>query len=181
MKDLQYRAWCSQHQMPPGNCFEFHQQRQTSTIPLQVERIDTLPTHRQCLRVRHNIEVAHRLSLLPGKCENIHGHSMWVEAELEGEVNELGVLLGMDFGSVKADFRHYLDTAYDHHLLLNKADSIATQILPGLALCDGDPTTENIARWIGEWCCSTYDHPGLIRVKIEVWETSVNCATWETL
>jgi hypothetical protein len=36
------------------------------------------------LTVKHNIEVAHRLSKTPGKCENIHGHSMIVEFSITG-------------------------------------------------------------------------------------------------
>lgn len=134
----------------------------------------------QTLKVRHNIEVAHRLSLLPGKCENIHGHSMWVVAEFEGPVNENGVLMGMEFGDIKQTFRHHLDSIYDHHLLLNMEDPWAHD-LPGLQVCDGDPTTENIAKWIGLWSLEEYDAPGLLRVKIEVWETAVNSATWEVL
>ena len=147
----------------------------------------------QTLKVRHNMEVAHRLSLLPGKCENIHGHSMWVVAEFEGAVNPQGVLLGMEFGDVKATFRHYLDSMYDHHLLLNAQDPWAQALtadvkpdqtfswLPGLRTCEGDPTTENIARWVGEWCVNEYNCEGLERVKIEVWETQVNSATWEVM
>lgn len=133
----------------------------------------------QTLKVRHNIEVAHRLSLLKGKCEQIHGHSMWVTAEFEGRVNDKGILLGMDFGSVKAMFRQHLDTTYDHHLLLHEKDPVSGTALPGLMTVPGDPTTENISRWIGEWCQDAYKRQGLHRVKIEVWETSTNSATWE--
>ena len=39
------------------------------------------------LRVVHNIETAHRLTLLPGRCEAIHGHSMLVTLTLYGPVN----------------------------------------------------------------------------------------------
>jgi 6-pyruvoyltetrahydropterin/6-carboxytetrahydropterin synthase len=133
----------------------------------------------QTLKIRHNIEVAHRLSLLPGKCQQIHGHSMWVVAELTGEVNNKGILLGIDFGEAKATFRQHLDFTYDHHLLLNRADPVAESVLPGLCLCEADPTTENIAKWIGGWCSTEFDQNGLYRVRVEVWETQVNSATWE--
>lgn len=133
----------------------------------------------QTLKIRHNIEVAHRLSLTPGKCENIHGHSMWVVAELEGTVDDHGMLLGIDFGEAKALFRSYLDNQFDHHLLLNKDDTILTSMLPGLMTTPGDPTTENIAMWIGEWCLGTFAARGIERIRVEVWETQVNSATWE--
>lgn len=143
----------------------------------------------QTLKIRHNMEVAHRLSLLPGKCQQIHGHSMWVVAEFEGEVDHSGILLGMDFGSVKGVFRNHLDKTYDHHLLLNHDDPLLTMLgtnayedfYPGLAECVADPTTENIAKWIGEWCLDQYSVDGLERVKVEVWETQVNSATWEVV
>ena len=134
----------------------------------------------QTLKVRHNMEVAHRLFEMEGKCQQIHGHSMWVVAEFEGHVNRHGVLLGMDFSEVKQQFRTALDTTYDHHLLLNEHDDIAKNILlPGLQVVPGDPTTENIARWIGEWCQQSFRQQGLHRVKVEVWETQTNSATWE--
>jgi 6-pyruvoyltetrahydropterin/6-carboxytetrahydropterin synthase len=141
---------------------------------------------RQTLKVRHNIEVAHRLSLLPGKCEQIHGHSMWVVMELFGDVDEAGILLGLDFASVKREFRGHLDASYDHHLLLNKADTICqispvSDYLTGLVEVPGDPTTENIARWIGEWASEQFGVPGLYRIRVEVWETMTNSATWEAL
>lgn len=141
----------------------------------------------QTLKVRHNMEVAHRLSLLKGKCEHIHGHSMWTVVEFEGPVNPDGVLLGLDFHEVKAVYRRHLDTVYDHHLLLNDQDPLLAPLgvtayekyYPGLKTCDGDPTTENIAKWIGTWALHEFDTSGLARVKVEVWETQVNSATWE--
>lgn len=138
----------------------------------------------QSIKVKHNIEVAHRLSETPGKCENIHGHSMWVDLELEGEVDKSGLLEGIDFGDMKAAFRGYLDETYDHHLLLNKNDEICqispvSDYLTGLVEVPGDPTTENIARWVGEWGKKNFSYISLYRIKVEVWETHVNCATWE--
>ena len=133
----------------------------------------------QTLKVRHNIEVAHRLTLMEGKCQQIHGHSMWIVAEFEGAVNRNGVLLGMDFSDIKSKFRARLDTTYDHHLLLNEQDDLVKNRLPGLCTVPGDPTTENIARWVGEWCQDTFQQNGLHRVRVEVWETQTNSATWE--
>jgi 6-pyruvoyltetrahydropterin/6-carboxytetrahydropterin synthase len=136
------------------------------------------------LQVRHNIEVAHRLSLLPGKCEAIHGHSMWVTLELAGRTGRIyettGLMEGLDFGAVKKAFRGYLDSEFDHRLLLNESDPVAKQAqsgvdLPGLRTCPGDPTTENIARWIAKW--SKAQWPGYVKVQVN--ETHVNAATYE--
>jgi 6-pyruvoyltetrahydropterin/6-carboxytetrahydropterin synthase len=125
--------------------------------------------------VRHNIEVAHRLWNLAGKCQQIHGHSMWVRMELTGPVDDRGLLDGMDFGAVKAVFRAHLDTNYDHRLLLDVDDPLnAVSLLPGQHTTVGQPTTENIARWIGEWAAQRFALSG----RVTVAETHVNEAGW---
>lgn len=135
------------------------------------------------IEVRHNIEVAHRLYNMKGKCEAIHGHSMWVELKLHGIVDSMGTLDGLEFGEVKKLFRGYLDETYDHRLLLNQADPWATLLgldldgkqlhnLPGLQTVVGDPTTENIARWIAKWAHTVFEKS----VDVTVRETTVNAA-----
>jgi 6-pyruvoyl-tetrahydropterin synthase len=147
--------------------------------------------------VRHNIEVAHRLFDLKGKCEQIHGHSMWIELGLYGAVVN-GLLASpetkepFEFGAVKKEFRKHLDLNYDHRLLLNARDPFAEEIqvnmgpdhqepggtlwqpmqLPGLVSCDGDPTTENIALWVAEWGAFTFKTD----VEVKVNETVTNAA-----
>lgn len=147
------------------------------------------------ITVRHNIEVAHRLYELAGKCENIHGHSMWVDLKIYAALNATGVAGGLEFGAVKKAFRTFLDETFDHHLLLNESDpwaqgvikmvdleleaqrsdpnfaSLAKQ-LPGLMVMPQDPTTENLAKWIAQWADSTWHRP----VEVVVHETSVNAA-----
>lgn len=141
------------------------------------------------IEVRHNIEVAHRLYDMKGKCEAIHGHSMWVELKLHGIVDSMGTLDGLEFGEVKRLFRGHLDETYDHHLLLNEADPWSKplylggvgvedihkedlQLLPGLRTFSGDPTTENIARWIAKWAHMVFGKS----VDVTVHETAVNAA-----
>lgn len=128
--------------------------------------------------VRHNMEVAHRLLLLPGKCQNIHGHSMGVELELYGELDDRGLLGGLDFGEVKRAFRAHLDAEYDHRLLLNEADPLVSANLPGASGCPADPTIENIADWIAQWAGEQFEEleGGLVTVA----ETRTNGAraTW---
>jgi len=131
--------------------------------------------------VRHNIEVAHRLTQLPGKCERIHGHGMWIKLELVGQVGPDGLIRPhgadqpLDFGTVKKAFRAYLDERYDHHLLLNRHDPLTALDLPGAVVCLGDPTTENIARWVAEWAVKTFVMP----TQVTVDETCTNGATCE--
>lgn len=129
------------------------------------------------LRVRHNIEVAHRLSQLPGKCEAIHGHSMWVTLDLAGDLSATGMVAGLDFGVVKRAFRGHLDGEYDHRLLLNYDDPWAGIQLPGLRRCPADPTTEHIAAWIGAWALDQFTSCPEVQVAVD--ETHVNAAVWK--
>jgi 6-pyruvoyl-tetrahydropterin synthase len=138
------------------------------------------------------MEVAHRLYETKGKCEAIHGHSMLVTLTIEGEINSKGILFnegnpdGFEFGAVKKRFREYLDTFYDHHLLLNRTDPFAGPLyeggeawedgrslyLPGLQSVPGDPTTEHLSLWIAQWSSQAF----AADVDVDVWETEVNNA-----
>jgi len=137
------------------------------------------------IQVNHNIEVAHRLLDLPGKCQQIHGHSMMIHLELWGPVNDDGILMGIDFGDLKKAYRAYLDSNYDHHLLLNAKDPYVDFVLNGTVVVDGDPTVENISKWVGEWAYEwgenagpNGDHLPINRIKVTVRETGTNGATW---
>ena len=136
----------------------------------------------QTIKVRHNCEMAHRLTETPGKCEQIHGHSWWVELEIGGDIDSAGILGGLEFGEVKKVFRGFLDGKFDHRLLLNVCDPVVDirvddDTLPGLQVMQGDPTTENFARIVGE---EMRNHFGTkFQYRVVVWETSVNAATWE--
>jgi 6-pyruvoyl-tetrahydropterin synthase len=109
---------------------------------------------------------------------------------------------GIEYGDLKKQFRTYLDETYDHRLLLNASDPFARPIfqihdaeqddyrgfyvvpdhkqifLPGLQSMPGDPTTENIAKWIGEEMLQQLDGYGLEMLHVTVWETGVNMATY---
>jgi 6-pyruvoyl-tetrahydropterin synthase len=142
------------------------------------------------LKIRHNMEIAHRLSLDTGKCKQIHGHGMQVELTLLANEGPNGMAVNsanqsMEFGAMKNMFRVYIDTKYDHHLVLNESDpwaqliNISTdrdmndwQSLPGLTTVPGDPTTENLCKWIAEWACANYR----VDVICTIAETATNGA-----
>lgn len=155
------------------------------------------------LTVKHNIEVAHRLSLTPGKCENIHGHSMEVELSIRGHLDPVsGMIMSgfyersqehgwlrypIEFGKLKEAFRDELDSELDHRLLLNGADPLledGAPALPGLQVFPGDPTTENIAKWIYDWTKQQYwlvgnpEQGAQLNLHVTVYETKVNSATY---
>lgn len=129
----------------------------------------------QVIAVKHNVEMAHRLSQTPGKCENIHGHSWNIVLKLYGEVDETGKVI--EFGAVKKLFRDYLDKNFDHHLLLYAKDPLIISTgfperYPGLQLFEMDPTTENFAAHLLTWAVELFE----LRTEVEVWETAVNMA-----
>jgi 6-pyruvoyl-tetrahydropterin synthase len=134
---------------------------------------------RTSIFVKHNAEIAHRLSKDTGKCLRIHGHSLQIELRIEGAVAQNGMLGGLNFTDIKRLFRDHIDGVYDHRLLLNQEDPILNPgHLPGLISCDDDPTIENIAKWIGLWCVECFKGPLINRIHIKVNETSTNGANW---
>lgn len=153
-------------------------------------------SHRAGIYVSHNAEIAHRLMNLPGKCEHIHGHSLQIEMHIAGHIDEKGLLAGLDFGSVKKVFRTLIDEQLDHQLHLNYKDpwsrelindhqydpmkevpAISWSTLPGLRTWPGDPTTENIAKWICEAMCDKFGAKFPIRIFVQ--ETNTNGAEYQ--
>lgn len=149
------------------------------------------------IHVSEEVQVAHRLTKLPGKCQNIHGHSMDITLFLEVGVNEDGLAFDLqygedailEFGAIKALFRSWLKDNIDHHLMLNEEDEWAGSwtstvhgqgpqvftFLPGVTTWPGDPTTENIARWIAQ----AMARAGLPVSRIHIDETDSNGVTFE--
>jgi len=155
------------------------------------------------LKIRHNAEIAHRLTRTQGKCQQIHGHGLqialtflWLkyDGETAMAVNNSGETF--EFGEMKRTFRAYIDDQYDHRLLLNKADPFAGPIyrvtagnslttdseqvfLPGLNLMEDDPTVENLARWIAKWACARFKADVVCSIE----ETKTNgaevCTRWD--
>jgi 6-pyruvoyl-tetrahydropterin synthase len=154
------------------------------------------------LKIRHNMEMAHRLSQDTTKCKQIHGHGMQVEIVFmnlqEGPNGMAQTRFGntIEFGSAKRRFRDHIDTHYDHRLVLNETDPWAgpiyqfsqglpsgevymerelegqQQFLPGLTTTPGEPTVENLAKWIGEWSALIFQCDIVCRID----ETKTNGA-----
>lgn len=150
------------------------------------------------LTFSHDIQVAHRLWRLPGKCQNIHGHSMTVNIMLQAPVTD-DVIGGWDFHDIKTTVRHHLDTEYDHRLLLNSADPWAQPLglnqhlasdsgsviwpvyrLPGLKTFENmDPTTENIAEAIWRWANEEFDLASGVRVAVRETKNTMITTGWD--
>lgn len=140
------------------------------------------------IEIRHNFETAHRLSSpnSPRKCRSIHGHSWWARIELSGAALDAEGIL-VEFGAFKKAWRAFLDAELDHHLVLHRDDPMAAAVRgvdpeARLLLLDENPTTEVLARWLGERSVAilhAVDPEGRARVSaIHLQETSVNAVRY---
>jgi 6-pyruvoyltetrahydropterin/6-carboxytetrahydropterin synthase len=109
-----------------------------------------------------SFEAAHRLPGLPAghKCSRPHGHSYTVEV-----IVAAGELAGPGFVADFADLtplRGYLAGELDHRDLND--------------VLDIEPTSENLARYLYDWCQGNVPLPGTARVEaVRVSETP---STW---
>lgn len=183
---------CNEHQVPPTECFRIHHPEAynpNSDGPIEVAEPPEQPiavvdesvvTRVQSIKVFHNVEMAHRLSMQPNsKCYNVHGHTWNVDLELTGPVDRQGMVLGLEFGVVKKVWRNYLDETFDHHFLVNYDDPVKRSNLAGVVLMPmrfGDPTVENVAKLWGMQAKAFW--PDAF-VSIHLGEAAHNAATWK--
>ncbi|WP_067821463.1 6-pyruvoyl trahydropterin synthase family protein [Actinomadura kijaniata] len=138
--------------------------------------------------VRHNFETAHRLPHLGGKCQNLHGHSWWVEVTVAGDLNDQGIVV--DFGALKRHLREWIDTHLDHGAMLGDLDPL----VPALEKDGGKlfrfgvaepskgldwPTVENVAELLArvtDDCIDAAGWRGVAVTRVRVTETHVNAA-----
>lgn len=135
--------------------------------------------------VRHNFETAHRIPVLGGKCENLHGHSWWAEITVTApELSPAGTVV--EFGAFKKLVRQWIDVHLDHGTILGAEDPL----LPILDehgcktyRIDGWPTVERVAELLGNMAerglSLAHPVPGAYVSRVHLSETHVNAATWE--
>lgn len=151
------------------------------------------------ISIRHNFEAAHRLPHLPGKCQSIHGHSFWAEVTIGTDVRlpDDGILL--EYGQIKSYVRQWIDSRWDHGILLGRDDPLcahgADWLLDNLGkgyIFRGErglwPTVEVLAWHLGgviqDHCRNLNraldrgDRPHLVCESVTIRETHVNAATW---
>jgi len=117
------------------------------------------------LKVVSRFAAAHQLKMVAEKCENLHGHNWRVEVYIAGqELNNAGVL--MDFGEIKVHLNEIIDSL--DHKFLNELDFFD----------DGNPSSENIARYIAKTIQSKISSPGVRISRVGVWESDDSCATY---
>jgi len=111
----------------------------------------------------------HRLMNHPGKCRNLHGHSVKASITIKAEkLNEQGMVC--DFADIKECAEKFIDQQLDHNFLLHKDDAIIPLLKQQnerfLAL-DEHPTAEILAKMIFHHLKKT----GFQVDNVTLWET----------
>jgi len=118
----------------------------------------------------------HRLLNYQGKCKNLHGHNGTAVITLcAPELDSSGMVL--DFSEIKKLVSAWIDETLDHRMLLCKDDPLLPflrQMGEPICVMDGNPTAENIARYIFEFVLSR----GFPVTQVTLWETESCCATY---
>ncbi|MEM1062028.1 MAG: 6-carboxytetrahydropterin synthase [Planctomycetota bacterium] len=121
----------------------------------------------------------HRLLGHEGKCTGLHGHNYVAEVTIAAEeLDAVGRVV--DFAVIKSVVKGWIDTHWDHGILLNRTDEGAIAALRLVAetklfLCDGNPTVE----WMAAHLCNTALPPllepyGVTITRVKLSETP-NC------
>lgn len=118
----------------------------------------------------------HRLLGHAGKCRHLHGHNAVAEVAFRRSgLDRLGMVL--DFGAIKEALQGWVDSEFDHKMLLNSRDPMA-KALKGLGepvtTFRGNPTAENIAKRIFDFAKSRR----LPVDGVRVWESRDTCAEY---
>lgn len=118
----------------------------------------------------------HRLMNHPGKCRNLHGHSVKAAVTVEQEVlNGQGMVC--DFADIKSCVEAYVEQHLDHNFLLHKDDPL----IPALQnhheqfwALDEHPTAEVLSKMIYQHLKAT----GFNVTQVVLWETASAYASY---
>ena len=112
----------------------------------------------------------HRLMNHPGKCRNLHGHSVKASITIKAEkLNEQGMVC--DFADIKECAEKFIDQQLDHNFLLHKDDAIIPllkQQKERFMAIEDHPTAEVLSKMI-------FQHlrqQGLNVDQVVLWETA---------
>jgi len=112
----------------------------------------------------------HRLMNHPGKCRNLHGHSVKASISIKQEqLNEQAMVC--DFSDVKECVEAFIDQHLDHNFLLYKDDPIIPALTANnerFMTLDEHPTAEVLSKMI-------YRHlqrEGFTVDQVVLWETT---------
>lgn len=112
---------------------------------------------------KFRIDSGHRVYGHEGKCAHPHGHSYEFEFFFTApNLDNLGRII--DFGKIKEIIQRFLETKWDHGMILFQDDPFTTAyekggILEGhrVFIMSANPTAENLAKFLLEHFSSAFD------------------------
>lgn len=121
----------------------------------------------------HEIDCGHRVVGQGGKCEHLHGHRYTIHFTCTADtLNDIGMVL--DFGIIKTRLCDWLETHWDHRLLMWSDDpfmpAIRATMPDSVVVVPFNPTAENMAQHLlSDVGPPLLDGTGcrLIQVKVE--------------
>lgn len=138
---------------------------------------------------KFGFDAGHRVLGHEGKCRHLHGHRYVAEVTIyTSDLDGLGRVI--DFGEVKQVIGDWIDTNWDHNMILNREDPFV-EILKKASDKEpytmDNPTAENMARELFVWSSQLlaklnerHGNPNALIVKrVCIWETPNCCATFE--
>lgn len=139
-----------------------------------------------CVRKIHFC-YGHRVKDHESKCATLHGHNgiVWIHATPIKGLDKLGRVV--DFSVLKEKVGHWIDTFWDHTMILNKEDVQTIDLVkkaPSFKetfVLPYNPTAENLAKYLlNEICPKVLKGSGVIVHQITFWETE-NCYAEQSL
>lgn len=132
-------------------------------------------------------DAAHRIIGHKGGCQMIHGHRYAVEFTFQSNsLDSIGMVI--DFKEIKSRFKTWIDTNWDHNIILHVDDRELGDIISRhtgqkVFYMDCNPTSENIARYLFEVVlkdvfADAVQYVGLCK-KITVSESPTSWASYE--
>ena len=113
----------------------------------------------------------------PGKCKNIHGHSVKAAITVTAEeLDENGMVC--DFSDIKKIAKSYIDQDLDHNFLLFRNDPLLPHLIKSNErhrVLDEHPTAEVIAKMI----YTKIKHHGFNVSKVTLWESTSTYACYQ--
>jgi 6-pyruvoyltetrahydropterin/6-carboxytetrahydropterin synthase len=127
-------------------------------------------------------EMGHRLPEHFGKCKNIHGHSYRMIVELQGEVNDGGMI--MDYYDLKKIVNPIVDQL-DHAFMVFEEDQEIVRFLESVkskkVIVNFQSTVENICRYILTELKKQSIPSNVKKVKVRIFESIDDYAEEESI
>lgn len=143
--------------------------------------MNKIAEHRITVARRFDFDYGHRVLGHTGKCRFLHGHHGVAEIAVSGpSLDRLGMVT--DFSVIKKTVGDWINEFWDHALLLDRSDPIATvlgldtktaPLTDQIYLMD-NPTAENMAAELF-WAASRLLPDPLQVLSVRLWETP-NCS-----